>query len=104
MKYKTLGAIACAVILLVSVFNWNLLFGQTTEKRVHQHLSYVPKQKCEQTHSDSELCTHLPLIYIDTNGQEIPGKGMTDDNGKQLGYSTAPDGSDRITASMQVMD
>ena len=78
MKYKSIGAIACIAILLVGSLNWNLLFGLTTEKRIHQHLSYVPKQKCEQTHNDGELCTHLPLISIDTNGQEIPGKGMKD--------------------------
>lgn len=104
MKYKSIGAVACAVILLVSVFNWNLLFGKTTEKRVHQHLSYAAKEKCEQAHGDSVFCTHLPLISIDTNGQEIPGKGVTDENGKRIGFSTTPDGGDRITASMQVMD
>ena len=87
MKYKFIGAIACIAILLVGSLNWNLLFGLTTEKRVHQHLSYVPKQKCEQTHNDGELCTHLPLISIDTNGQEIPGKGMRDENGRHTGFN-----------------
>ena len=43
MKYKSIGAIACIAILLVGALNWNLLFDLTTEKRVHQHLSYVPK-------------------------------------------------------------
>ncbi len=104
MKYKFTGAIACIAILLVGSLNWNLLFGLTTEKRVHQHLSYVPKQKCEQTHNDGELCTHLPLISIDTNGQEIPGKGMKDENGRHSGFSSTPDGNDRITASMRIMD
>lgn len=103
MKYKSIGAIACAAIVLVSVLNWNSLFGQTTEKRFHQHLSSAPKQKCEQLHSNDTFCTHLPLICIDTDGQEIPGKGITDENGKQS-HSTTPDGKDRITASMQVMD
>ena len=104
MKYKSIGAVACAAVLIVGMFNWNLLFKDTKEKRIHQHLSYVPKQKCEQHHRDGELCTHLPLISIDTNGQEIPGKGMTDENGKRLGFSVTPDGSDRITASMNVLD
>ena len=53
---------------------------------------------------DGELCTHLPLISIDTNGQEIPGKGMKDENGRHSGFSSTPDGNDRITASMRIMD
>ena len=98
MKYKSIGAIACIAILLVGSLNWNLLFGLTTEKRVHQHLSYVPKQKCEQTHNDGELCTHLPLISIDTNGQEIPGKGMKDENGKySLKWFTYISGKQYVT-------
>lgn len=104
MKYKSIGVIACAAVLLVSVFNWNLLFGQTTEKRFHQHLAYFEKQKCRQDHSNGTLCTHLPLISINTGGQEIPGKGMVDENGRRSGYSVTPDGNDRITASMSVID
>lgn len=104
MKYIRLGVIACVVILLVGAFNWNLLFNDTQEKRIHQHLSYQVKQECTESHTDDELCTHLPLISIDTDGVEIPGKGITDENGKQLGYTTTEDGSDRITASMKVMD
>lgn len=104
MKYKSLGVLACAVMLLVGAFNWEPLLGGTEGKRVHQHLSAPAKQECTESHTDGTLCTHLPLICIDTGGQEIPGKGITDENGKQLGYTATPDGSDRITASMRVMD
>ncbi len=103
MKYKRLGAAACAVVLFMSVFNWGLLFGDTS-KRVHQHLSASVKQECTRDHTDDELCTHLPLICIDTDGQDIPGKGIKDENGEHLGYTTTADGSDRISASMTVMD
>ncbi len=104
MKYKRLGVAACAAALFVGAFNWQLLFNDTSVKRVHQHLSAPAKQECTRDHTDDELCTHLPLICIDTDGQDIPGKGITDENGKQLGYTTTPDGGDRITASMAVMD
>ena len=104
MKYKSLGLVACVVILLVGAFNWGLLLDTTGEKRVHQHLSSPVKQECKESHEDGELCTHLPLICIDTNGQEIPGKGITDENGNQLGHTTTADGSDRISASIYVMD
>lgn len=104
MKYKAIGAAACAAALLVSTLNWNLIFGQTAEKRIHQHLTAQPKQICEQTHQDGELCSHLPLICINTDGREIPGKRLIDENGKHQGLSTTPEGSDRITASMNVID
>lgn len=104
MKYKAIGAVACAVALLVSILNWNLIFGQTTEKRIHQHLTAQPKQPCSQSHSDKDLCSHLPLICINTGGQEIPGRGLTDEDGKSLGFSATPEGKDRITASMAVID
>ena len=44
MKYKFIGAIACIAILLVGSLNWNLLFGLTTEKRVHQQKEQDQKQ------------------------------------------------------------
>lgn len=104
MKYKGIGVLACAAILLVGALNWELLLGGAEEERIHQHLSAPVKQECTKSHASGELCTHLPLLCIDTGGQEIPGKGITDENGKQLGYTTTPDGSDRITASLRVMD
>lgn len=104
MRYKAIGAAACAAVLLVGLLNWNVVFGQTAPGRVHQHLSAQPKRACTLAHEDGALCTHLPLICIDTGGQEIPGKGLIDENGRRMGFSTTPDGSDRITASMRVMD
>lgn len=104
MRYKAIGAAACAAALLLSTLNWNLILGQTKEKRIHQHLTAQPKEACEQSHSVTELCSHLPLICIDTYGQEIPGKGLIDAAGKHSGFSVTPDGADRITASIKVID
>ena len=104
MKYKAIGAVACAVALLAGSLNWSLVFGQAKEKRIHQHLTAVQKQACEKSHSDGELCSHLPLICINTDGQDIPGKGLIDENGSYSGFSTTPDGEDKITASMDVID
>ena len=104
MKYKTIGAIACVIALVLSLFNWNLLFGKSEPKRVHEHLSAKQKNECTKDHSNGVLCSHLPLILINTGGQEIPGRGTRDANGRRFGHTTTPDGSDRITASMQVID
>ena len=104
MKYKAIGAVACAALLVTGSLNWNLIFGQAEEKRVHQHLTAQPKRECKLSHSEGALCTHLPLICINTYGQEIPGKGLTDSDGENQGFSATPDGKDRITASMKVID
>lgn len=104
MKYKRIGLLASVVILLVSVLNYPVLLqDQTKEKRVHQHMQAQEKPSCS-THGDSTFCTHLPLMLIDTNGVDIPGKGILDEEGRHIGFTTAPDGSDRITAHMKVMD
>ena len=102
MKYKTLGIIACAAALLIGLVNWPGLPEGDTDKRIHQHREAQEKEGC-MAHPDGELCTHLPLIRIDTGGVQIPGGGMVQ-NGQHIGFVTVPDGSDRITAAMQVMD
>lgn len=44
-------------------------YVKTLEKnRVDQHLDYKVNDTCD----GSSFCTHLPIISIDTNGQEIP--------------------------------
>lgn len=102
MKFKTVGIVACAVALLVGLINWEMLFKADDEKRYHQHIEAPQKQSCT-VHKNGELCTHLPLISIDTDGIQIPGAGITE-NGKHAGFTKAPDGSDRITAHMKIMD
>ena len=104
MKYKVIGIIACVVVLIASVINWNYLFGITESKRFHQHLEAEPKKECEKDHSDGTLCSHLPLICIDTGGKEIPGKGIYSDDGPPNLFTVAEDGSDRISAKISVVD
>ena len=104
MKFKTVGIIACVVVLLVGILDWQTLFGADEKKRYHQHMEAPEKESCTAAHTDGELCTHLPLISIETGGVQIPGGGIKDENGRHIGFVTAPDGSDRITAHMDVMD
>lgn len=100
MKYKILGAGACAVMLLISAMNLPLLVVSDTG-RYHQHLEASEKTPC--THTDSALCTHLPIISIDTGGLDIPGRAIKEGH-KTVGYTVAEDGSDRISAQIEVFD
>lgn len=76
--------------------------------RVHQHLVYEENAACTREHEAGELCTHLPLVVIDTAGKEIPGKPVghtTNQDGQSEGeYSKAADGDTRIGASMKIID
>lgn len=103
MKYRIIGALACVAVLLISIVNYPALLGQKTAGRYHQHREALPKAACTG-HTEDEFCTHLPLMVIDTGGEEIPGRGLKDENGGHLGLSVTADGADRIAAQMQVMD
>lgn len=100
MKYKVAGSVACVLMLLISAMNLPALLSMDTG-RYHQHLEAKDKQPC--SHDSDTFCTHLPLISIDTGGQEIPGKAILEGH-KNVGYTTAEDGSDRIQAQMSVFD
>lgn len=104
MKFKTIGAIACAVMIFVTVLNWPVFFvGQKTD-RYQQHLDAPEKTPCaDDAHDNTTLCTHLPIISIDTGGVEIPGKAIKEKN-KTVGYTTAADGSDRILGTIDTFD
>jgi len=56
--------------------------------RYHQHLEASEKKPC--SHGGDVFCTHLPLIEIDTQGAEIPGK--------------AEDGADDIVCTVKMID
>ena len=72
-------------------------------KRIHQHLTARAEEGCSC--QGSLLCTHLPLVVIDTGGQEIPGKPLEErDWFGQARYSLSKDGSPAITDRISVMD
>ncbi len=41
-------------------------------KVIDQHIKYKDKNQCSS--NESEFCTHLPLVMIDTKNQDIPGE------------------------------
>lgn len=100
MKYRAVGAACCAVMLLISAVNLPALLCDDTG-RYHQHLKAEEKAPC--SHNGDVFCTHLPLLSINTDGKEIPGKAVKEGH-KTVGYTTAEDGSDRITAQIDVFD
>lgn len=107
MKYKMLGV--AAVLISVAAAFFVSAIAVPDNVRVHQHISAAEKQQCQKVHSDGELCTHLPVVVINTGGEEIPGKPLENRERDEEGniityYSTAKDGNTRISAEMMVMD
>lgn len=104
MRYKITGIILAIVILMLSLFV--PLVAKRKSNRVWQHQLAVEKKPC--THKEGEIvCTHLPLVIIDTEGVEIPGKILKESwetiNQKMI-YSTAADGEKTIEADMKIVD
>ena len=70
--------------------------------RVHQHLTArQPDAGCDC--DGSELCTHLPLVIIDTEGQEIPGVPLKNTDGTTT-FSTTQSGESMLSARIAVME
>ncbi len=103
MKYKAIGLAALCGALLVGLLDWQMIFGNADKGRYEQHKDAPAKQACTTRHSEGELCTHLPVISIETQ-ETIPGKAITDEKGKVTGYTTAADGSDRIRGRISTFD
>lgn len=105
MKFKLIGAVAlilaAAAVLGASVYQTRM----EKNTRVHQHLAVQEKEACTLDHSDGTLCTHLPIIEINTGGQTIPGlpEGEDDIFGEKQ-YAMAEDGDSMITVQMDVFD
>jgi len=70
------GAIA---VLIVVVLIFMFINPSTRYARYHQHLRNPGEADlgiCEVCSEDILLCTHLPIIMINTFGQEIPGRPL----------------------------
>ena len=103
MKYK-LGVFVMLAVMLASAVIATAVDQETTSNRVHQHLTgRQPDAGCDC--DGSELCTHLPLVVIRTNGQAIPGTntGEMDAYGESIS-TLAPDGRDVVDVELAIID
>ncbi len=105
MKYKLIGLLAVFITIIASIFIPAAMSDSLTH--FHQHKDTPPAEPCTLTHGENELCTHLPIVIIDTGGEEIPGKPMwqkTETGQMRMYYTKAENGESRIGAKMTVID
>lgn len=69
MKNKIICILICVMILFVAVIANSL--NITENNRYHQHMA---NKKQVKTDDVEEFNTHLPIVTIDTDGQDIPGE------------------------------
>ena len=100
MKYKLWGAALCLFSVALSLAA--PLLERDTVVRFHQHRD-APVKAADAVEGEG-FSTHLPLVKIDTGGVEIPGKAIVDKSDRIIGYTKTADGSDNITAHMDVVD
>lgn len=110
MKRKITAIAICVVEVLIAILAPYFLRNVRMEKRYHQHQS--AKLRPEDEVDDGTFNTHLPLLCIDTNGNEIPGVPLRDEEtGKIIRdedgftqYTLSEEGEKTILASMDVID
>ena len=83
------------------------LDGNDDIVRYHQHQKQPDEsdlETCPVYDGQDTLCTHLPLLSIDTGGKKIPGNPIRDADGVTTGYETSEDGAEEIPVSVEIRD
>lgn len=103
MKYK-LFAGAMAVVMLFCALAASAVEAQVGPYRVHQHqTARQPSAGCDC--GGTELCTHLPLVVIDTGGEPIPGVPLNESSSDaDAGFTTTAEGDAMLSARVAILD
>lgn len=98
---------AAGVLLLVVLLQ--ILENRSGAARYQQHLEQPSEEAlgaCGVCGGQGELCTHLPIICIETGGQKIPGRPIRDPEGiiaGAAGYELGDHGEESIVADFSIV-
>ena len=101
MKRIMIGLLVCVLCVGLAAVATVADF-EKKESRIHQHLEAGEKAAC--SHGDNLLCTHLPLVEIETGGHSIPGAPILDDKGLIAGYTATEADESRLKVSVEITD
>ncbi|MBQ2897246.1 MAG: CotH kinase family protein [Clostridia bacterium] len=102
MKYKLIGLLSVALTLIAIIFISRSM-PEDNGTRYIEHIMAEEKEACK-LHENDTICTHLPIVNINTNGTEIPGKPIYDEEFRVIDYTLATDGTTTIKASLDVIN
>ena len=101
MKYKIIGLICCAVIIATGIIA-PIVDGQSSAnaatERYQQHLEAEEKAECSHGEDYTGLCSHLPVVCIDTGNVAIPGAPY------RGSFTTAANGETYVNATIKIVD
>lgn len=107
MKSRILFVLTALCVVAVAL-TFASVDPATPYARYHQHLEQPSAEKiglCVQCSGEADLCTHLPLICIETGGQKIPGAAiLNDEHNATIGYETGDHGETEIIADISIID
>ncbi len=101
MKYKIIG-LTVAALMLTAVILVSRTMPEENGTRYIEHIKAEEKMPCT-SHKEETLCTHLPIVSINTNGADIPGKPVYDEEYRVIDYTLAQDGTTAVKASIDVV-
>lgn len=111
MKVRVLSKRDISVIIVVLLFLASILLANfikdSEEKRIHQHRKEVVdvKPSYQMVNDDNtvsnDFSTHLPLVVIDANGEEIKADSVWDE---EKGYFATIDKDPYITGEISIID
>lgn len=71
--------------------------------RTEQHISSSSEEELGEKPKTEGLVTHLPIISIDTQGQNIPGKAIMNDEFELTGYEKTESGEENIIVDIKTI-
>ena len=96
------------VLFIIVICVMGIVVKQSdTLPRYHQHLEQKSEEElgqCTKCDGKTQLCTHLPIITIDTGGQKIPGAPIMDENYITIGYEKGTNGEELIEADISTIE
>lgn len=106
MKSRILFIIT-AICVMAAALLFRGLEQEIEPNRYHQHLEQPSEEAlgpCDVCGGTASLCTHLPIICIETGGQKIPGAAILDNEYNVTGYELGLNGEEEILATVMTMD
>ncbi len=104
MKYKIIGATSFAILCVITVIFSFFVADVDKVVRTHHHMWAEPKKMCD-IHSETDFCSHLPVVAINTGGKRIPGDvtGAVDRFNESV-YSLTDTGESMEKVTVQIFD
>lgn len=120
MKWKVVSGIACILLMVIGIGSALL---NEAEGLPHRYMQHIESQQVDDLSEEDQaavkssdidaqtFASHLPVVSINTRGQEIPGEPARGEDGKLLADENgsyiptlASDGSESILADIKIYD